>query len=271
MLLTRPRRSLLFRIPGGHVVRISRGGRITLLPSIHGGAAPTRVRGGSATTLSTTPRVTLAGTPTTGNLLVGWVQLNAGNVSRTLSPAGAWSEIQQVVGTGTTAKGALYWKIAASEGTLQQPAAIDVACDWGCVVSEWSSALGWPANPLVIHDEQVFAAATASYTTPSVTPTAGLDALVVCGYSASDSGRTFSAHAVSGSNVGTVTEDGDVNGGAMSTAAISGTTGAYQGSATASSSRPGVSAIAIFRVNVPGSLPVFSAALRVLRRPRRFW
>jgi hypothetical protein len=215
--------------------------------------ASTRIQGVGASGTSTTPQVTLGAGPTQGNLLIAWIATNgAGTVGRTtITAANGYAILTVSLVSGVaTDPCALAWKIAgAGESTTQNPGTT-VSGPWSCRVVEYNNPNGWPVSPVDTELSQSVAS-TASYTTPSRTPTASLaDCVVAAGYGCVNTARTWSVEAFSGSNVGAVTEDGDAAGGAIATAAITSTTGAYQGSATCSAATGGADGIAIFTPNV---------------------
>lgn len=205
--------------------------------------ATTRVQavlGSSASPLT----LTLSAAPITGNLLVCWVTPNTTS-SHTLSATNGF--------TGVTVKPAnssfdsqFFYKVAAGDTATIQVATSSAATTYG-IMTEWSSTNGWGASPLSIDNGQSFTSTTAP-TTPSVTPTTGrADCVVVIGFSNLQS-KPLSGEAVSGTNVGTIAEDGDSgNLTAAASGVISSTSGAYQGSAVYSNpGASGVSSIAIF-------------------------
>lgn len=208
--------------------------------------ASTRVRGVSGTGTSATPNAVLAGTPTNGNLIVAYVKAIS---SAVITVANGFALL--TLGTSGTVSGVLLWKIASGESTTIQPASLDGSKAWGCFVSEWTNPNGWPANPVSIENAQAVAA-TASYTTNTLSPSADVDNVIAAGYGCINASRTWSAEAFITSNIGAVTEEGDGAGSTMAVAAISAVTGNYQGSATCSASTAGFDSIAIFKPNAAG-------------------
>lgn len=154
-----------------------------------------------------------------------------------------------------TLRARLLWKVSdGTETATVAPATFDVSSAWGCFVSEWNNPNGWPVNPVQSDNAQAVSSTT-SYTTPTLSPSADVDNVVAAGYATVGAGRTWSAEAFSGSNVGSVTEEGDAASAALATAAISTVTGNYQGSATLSSAGNGGDSIAIFKPNPATKAP----------------
>lgn len=224
-------------------------------------ANSTRVRSGSGTGSGTVPTATLASAPATGDLLIAYVKAAA---STTLAAANGFTKSTDVVQGGTP--GAIFWKVAdGTETATIQPATVATSKTWGCIIDEWNNAAGFPASPVLSENGQVVASTT-SYTTQTLSPAAADGCVIATGYFNTNAARTFSAEAVSGSNVGTVTEVGEQVGAALATASISTTTGNYSGSATLSVATVGGDSIIIFQPSAAAtkSPPPFS-------RPWRIW
>lgn len=228
-------------------------------------ADSTRVRSGSGTGNSTTPNAVLASAPASGDLLIAYAKTSA---TSTLAAANGFTKSTDVVQSGNP--GAMFWKVAdGTETATIQPCTIPTgAKTWGCVVDEWNNAAGFPANPVLAENGQVVAS-TASYTTQTLSPTAGVGGCIVAtGYFSTNTARTWSAEAVSGSNVGTVSEVGEQISTALATASITSTSGNYSGSATLSVATAGGDSIMIFQPNAPATKapPPFQKQQRFVTR-----
>jgi hypothetical protein len=233
--------------------------------------ATTKVQSATRTNGSGTVTFIFGAAPTAGNLLVAWVTCLATAVSNTITATNGFTAL--TVANNGVPKGYIFWKVATAgdAGSSSVAVATFAASNAGQgIADEWSTTNGWPANPVDTENTQSFAS-TNSPTTPTVTPTSGLtNALVATGY-ANTGGRSFSAEAVSGSNVGTVTEDGETNSTALATAVISSTTGSYQGSATLGGpGAAGFDAIAIFKPTATATTAYKDTTTRVRINVRKY-
>lgn len=193
---------------------------------------PVHVGGGSATTT-----FALGATAAAGNLLVAFATNSTATPNNV--PAG-WTDLGSASASGGTARSCrMVYKV--SDGT---ETGITFSANGSGWIAEYSGVDQTTPNIGGTANCQVTAAGT-SHATLSITPTAGKSAIVICGLAVRGN-PTWSAEAVSGSNVGTVTEERDV-GQALADALITSTTGAYSGSGTSSLNLTGMTGIAIFQ------------------------
>lgn len=207
--------------------------------------ALTRVQTGSGGTTSGTASVTFGAVPAVGDLMVAAVVVLANNV---MTGTNGWASLTQI-NQGTNRRIGLFWKVAVAgdTGSVTSNICTFTSVNWGSQGDIWNASTGWPVSPANGENSQAVASATA-YTTPSITPTiTGRESVVVTSYDVTAITRTWSAEAVSGANVGTITEVWDSNGAAYASGPITSATGSYQGSATVSGvAITGLDTIAIF-------------------------
>jgi|GEM_PF-2540223 len=195
---------------------------------------------------------TFTRTPVPGNLLVAYYAANSGNVTPTLS---GWTAMT-FAGTGTNAVSELmFYKIAgASESATVTTTSASATAS--LVILEYSGVD--QVNPLLIQNAAVTATASTTYTTPSVTPTAGAEALVIAAVMQKQNTNTaFTSHRINGSATG-VTLRSNPNATLRQDATVfdlfvPSTTGSYVGTAVQATSLNGAGAIAIFKAApIPG-------------------
>jgi hypothetical protein len=150
--------------------------------------AITRVREGVNATNTANVTVTLAGAPSSGNLLVAIVASGAA-----MTAAGIWNKLTTVTDAD---QGALFWKIAAG-GEVAAQIPCTTTTNWSCVLAEYSTTNGWNASQPEVTTQNVDADATKT-TTGSCDPTDGVERLVIGGMW-SDGNSTFSTPLVNGS------------------------------------------------------------------------
>lgn len=199
---------------------------------------------------STTVTFSAAGA---GNLLVCFAIYGTSGAIGAVTPG--WTALTAV--NNATQSCRMFYKIAAGGETSFQ-------VDGGalCMV-EYS---GITAVPLDVENAQATGSGT-THTTPTVTPTAGLDELVVFATGVKTT-ATWSTQQVNGSSTG-VAERVDFQTASHGAAQISdlevaSTTGTYAGSAVSSGAAAGTAAIALFKVAAvtpPGSPPAMSPPL----------
>lgn len=223
-----------------------------------------RVQTGAGGAVGGTASATFGAVPTVGDLGIIGVTLTANNV---MTATNGWTQLTPAIQGAHRI--ALFWKIFVSGDTASATSNICTftSTTWGTEGDTWNASSGWPANPVNVENSQAIAS-TASYTTPSVTVTVtGRESVVVTLYSSNvTTSRTWSAEAVSGSNVGTITEVFDSNALTYDDGVISSATGSYQGSATLSTAGLGSDAIAIFTPNAGGLPPAGYRALQAVKR-----
>lgn len=221
--------------------------------------ALTRVQTGSGGASSGTAAVTFGAAPAVGDLMVAYV-----SVAQTMTATNGFTRL--TVATQGTRQGAFFWKVAVSGDTASSTVNVctQTSAVWGAEGDSWNASTGWPASPVNGENSQAVASTT-SYTTPSITPTTtGRESVVSTSYVSTTAGRTWSAEAVSGSNVGTITEVIDTTSAALADGAISSVTGSYQGSATLSGAAAGIGAIAIFTPNAAGAAVASACRLALM-------
>jgi hypothetical protein len=152
--------------------------------------AITRVREGTGAAGSGAAAVTLAGTPTNGNLLVAFVT----SVPAAPAAANGFARLTPIASPSDDA--ALFWKLASGEGTTVTPTA-DVGGAWLCGLAEYSTTNGWDATQPEAGTANADADATKT-TTGTADPTDGVERLVI-GAAYSDGATTFSTQKVNGS------------------------------------------------------------------------
>ena len=195
-------------------------------------------------------------TPTAGNMMVLWVAQAAVGTLTITSPSG-WTTMENVnAGSGSTTRSFRgFYKIAGAGETTSVSLSSTASNVWCAGYGEWS---GVGPNTVLDNTQEEDAQTNASGTvnTPSMTPSPGGYAALVTFACYDRASATFSAPAVSGSNVGAITERVDTvqndGGGAgqsiiVAEGNISNVSGAYQGSATASTAGVGAGGIAIFK------------------------
>lgn len=189
------------------------------------------------------PAVTLAAGATAGNLIVTSCAAGA-NVTLT-PPAGFTGLTNANSNSGSLRALRIAYKIATGgETTLT----------WGgttlgsvTIAAEYSGIS--TSAPLDVEGSQVNAAATAQ-PTPSVSPVASANRLIVCTAAVGTAiSVTYSAETIGGTSVGvTERQDSFISGAscAFYDQIVTSTSGTYSGNATASAGAPGLGAIAIF-------------------------
>jgi hypothetical protein len=120
--------------------------------------AITRVREGVNATNTANVTVTLAGAPSSGNLLVAIVASGAA-----MTAAGIWNKLTTVTDAD---QGALFWKIAAG-GEVAAQIPCTTTTNWSCVLAEYSTTNGWNASQPEVTTQNVDADAT-TFSTPLV-------------------------------------------------------------------------------------------------------
>ena len=204
------------------------------------------VQANGATASGTAPAVTLGATPTNGNLLVASIAYGAAQATLTIT---GWTPGTLTSGgSGGSARAVrMFYKIASGDSATVTAAGAS-SNTWVISVAEYSGVDA--TTPLLVESSQLNISGTV--TTPSVTPTASKAVVACCGIGVHSSTATFSAEAISGTGVGTVTERTDTGGGSTMSACLfdgltASTSGAYAGSATSATAAVGVGAIMVFQ------------------------
>ena len=195
---------------------------------------------------STAPAVTLDAAPTNGNLLVCFIGVGAAQATMTIT---GWTPGTLISGGsgGSARAGRMFYKIASGDSATVT-GALASSNEWVITVAEYSGVDA--TTPLLVELSQLNISGV--NTTPSVTPTGGLAAVVCCGLGVHVNTVSYSAEAISGTGIGTVTERTDTAGASTFSACsfdgfTSSTSGAYQGSGTPSAAGVGVGAVMVFR------------------------
>lgn len=186
---------------------------------------------------------TLPAAPTQGHLLVAWV---AQNGAVTFTAQDGWTGLTVIAAADT---GQFFWKVAgAGESATQTPCTSSGTGAYVCVVGEYDDM---DPAPFLVDDgtntnQQVKTGA-------SITPRAGIEALLVGAAISKSGGTTFSGEMFNGSTTG-VTERVDTASGSGNTGTsaafwdmyVPSTSGTYQTTATASVAEGGGIALAMF-------------------------
>lgn len=215
----------------------------------HGAIALVQSTGSYNTTSTAFAASTFNAAPTVGNVQVAWA--SASN-NLTLSMTGWNTGTCSAAGSGSSQRaGCMFWRIVVAS----HPA-------WGQTDSGSNSARILEmaefsgidtSNPLLTENSQITVSGS-SHTTPSVSPTSSLNALVVTGYMVRAGGSWTAAEITTGQS-STEMQDRVVS--TLNTAAlcyndVASTVGNYVGTGTSSSSNIGVGAIMVFRAAAGG-------------------
>lgn len=155
-----------------------------------------------------------------------------------------WTQIDAGVSTGSTPRGirGAYRCVSGDSATVSLSLS---STNWILQVVELSGVTALTGGATQLN-------ASGTNNTPSVTPTAGSSGIAVFCLSVK-SNQTYSAQAMSGSNVGTVSERQDAQNPAVAstltivTAPVTTVTGAYQGSGTPTGNAAGSGGLGFFR------------------------
>lgn len=212
---------------------------------------------GSATAAQAS--ATFGATCTTGNLII--VSISQGNVTTIPTVTGYTALTSGAAGSGATSiYTQIFWKISA--GTEKIITGSGGGTVNTMVVSEYSGIAS--VSPVDVENANVAGVSGTTVTTPTLTPTAGLNELLIFSTAIRESvAATWSTEQVNGSATG-VNERGDIQPGTGSPAAqlsdliIASTTGTYSATAVATAGTNNTSAIAMFKataatVTVSGS------------------
>lgn len=222
--------------------------------------AISRVQAHNSAASGTSASDTLTASPSEGNLLIAWVWSFA--ATEIVENTGTWSQGTSVVaGSGSTARASkMFWKIAGAGESATITCTVGSG-NWRIDHIEYSNSNGWDlTNPRDVGDAQDNATVTPNFT-PTVTPTQGIEALVVLGMAVRAANATFSAEQVNGSATGVV-EELDGSGLALCTLIVASTSGSYQGQGTSSQpNATGAGCIGIFKGASGGTPATIEPAL----------
>ncbi len=203
---------------------------------------------------------TLGAAPTEGNVLLAYLGQQSTN---TWTMEAGWTLLTMVYQGDESA---FAWKeVGASESATQTAATSNnTARNLGIWLAEFS---GLDAAALVLNEDGI-GDALATKTTPSVTPTAGQDVLIVCGGHSTAGDTVLSNMLVNGSATG-VTEHGNLQAGtasngvsmAMWSLPVASTSGSYSGTVDASVAQSGAALIVVLAVASGAENHTGSAAL----------
>lgn len=203
----------------------------------------TLVQHKSATGSSLVPAAVFTSPPASGNLLVADVSVNGAVGSPTLSMTSAgWTAL--TAAGNTTRAVRKFWKPAGGSESSTVTAASSATGAWTIDIAEYATG-GLTINAPT-ESSQMNISGTS--TTPIVTPTAGLAALVHC-FVGENVTSTYSAQKVNASATGVNVEESPTRAtasGTMFDLVVASTSGTYQGSATPGTASAGQSAIAVF-------------------------
>lgn len=168
--------------------------------------------------------INLGAAPTPGNLLVCWLLVFA-----VPTATNGWTLL--TVATSGMARTCLAWKVAGASEAPAQNVATFTSVTWATITGEYS---GNASSALVDGENSVGLGTNQStFTTPMVTPTAGVERLTVCAARTGVSPVSFSNSQVAGSATG-VTNRGTLDGGGYGMTywdrIVASTSGSYSGS-----------------------------------------
>lgn len=190
----------------------------------------------------------LSPAPTSGNLLVAFVNSQIAT-SPSVSTAGWTRCTPRSGGTGGNTRGAsLFYKVADASET--NPPVFTVGNGvWECIVVEYSLPI---ASPLLAENSSLNASGT--YTAPSVTPTAGKNAIAFLGAGHRNATGVDGTDTMQIGGVGVTSEilqTGTSSSAALGYLELASTTGSYAGAWTPNTASTNIGCIAIFDITVP--------------------
>lgn len=192
---------------------------------------------------------TLGTAPTEGSILIAAVSQQGSN---TWSAGSGWTMLTEATSSD---EGAIFYKVAgASEGTSQTPGTTDnTARIWTCIVAEYAGPVA--ATPLL--GDAGNADTDSTKTSPAITPTSGVRALIVGMAFSTSSTATFSGHTIGGVAANERADvqsgsGGNANSACLFDLVVESTSGSYSTSTTVSASENGGAAIAAFEMVASG-------------------
>jgi hypothetical protein len=203
----------------------------------------------NASTVTTISAVFTTG-PIQGNLIVGCVMVPAA-VGAFTTTGFTQGTAQSLGSGGTTRAGVMFWKVAGAGESSTVTATWTGTTTPLLIIGEYSGVD--QTTPLLAQTSVANASGTTI--TGAATPGTGKVAVAVCALQVRTVSTSWSAEAISGTNVGAVTEREDNTVGnegcALFDGFISATdTGTYQGSGTPSAAGVGLGFIAVFQAAV---------------------
>lgn len=213
----------------------------------HVGTSTTASGTGTSATTSYTPQQA-------GNLVVASVRI--ASTSPVLTTQAGWTRLTL---NTTNVTFALYWRIAAGE-TTENPVQWVTSVGWGMVVDEYTLV---PTVSPVDVENCVNTGVLTPLTTPTVTPSSGVERLVLCGVCAGNT-VTYTSDQVNASATG-VASRGSVVGVHTWDLVVPLTSGTYQGRTTPSATgTQETGAIALFAAG-----PIRNDERRILQAVQR--